>query len=72
VVVSHLASPFTESLDPIKAREIFAVGSPTNSARIVGFRDLGPSIRVVGPDQSLDTSCRLSRILVGVELGASP
>ncbi len=51
VIVPHLVSPFTESLDPIKAREILAVGTPTVSTPIAGFRNLGPPICIADPDQ---------------------
>ncbi len=51
VIVPHLVSPFTESLDPIKAREILAVGAPTVSTPIAGFRHLGPPILIADPDQ---------------------
>ena len=51
LIVPHLVSPFTESLDPIKAREVLAVGTPTVSTPIAGFRNLGPPIRIADPDQ---------------------
>jgi len=51
VIVPHLVTPFTESLDPIKAREILAVGTPTVSTAIAGFRHLGPPVRVAQADQ---------------------
>ncbi len=46
IFIPHVVSPFTESLDPIKARECVAVGTPTISTPVAGFRDLGPPIRV--------------------------
>jgi glycosyltransferase involved in cell wall biosynthesis len=51
LIVPHLVSPFTESLDPIKAREVLAVGAPTVSTPIAGFRHLGPPIRIADPRQ---------------------
>jgi teichuronic acid biosynthesis glycosyltransferase TuaH len=45
-VVPHSVNPFTESLDPIKAREALAVGRPTVSTPVSGFRDLGPPVTV--------------------------
>lgn len=42
----HVVSPFTESLDPIKAREYLAVGRPTVSTPVAGFRKLGPPVHV--------------------------
>jgi glycosyltransferase involved in cell wall biosynthesis len=46
LVVPHAVNPFTESLDPIKAREFVAVGRPTVSTPVAGFRELGPPVRV--------------------------
>jgi teichuronic acid biosynthesis glycosyltransferase TuaH len=45
-VVPHAVTPFTESLDPIKAREVLAVGRPAVSTAVAGFRDLGPPVIV--------------------------
>jgi len=47
VVIPHRITPFTESLDPIKAYECLAVGRPTVSTPVAGFRDLGEPVRVV-------------------------
>jgi len=47
LVVPHVRSPFTESLDPIKAYECLAVGRPTVATPVAGFRDLGPPVHVV-------------------------
>ena len=41
VIVPHVVSPFTESLDPIKAYECLAVGRPTVATPVPGFRELG-------------------------------
>ena len=46
MVVPHLVTPFTESLDPIKGYECLAVGRPTLSTPVAGMRDLGPPIEV--------------------------
>jgi hypothetical protein len=51
VFVPHVVSPFTESLDPIKARECLAVGTSTVSTPVAGFRALGPPIRVAEPER---------------------
>ena len=51
VVVPHLVSPFTESLDPIKGYECLAVGRPTLSTPVAGMRDLGPPIEVCFADK---------------------
>ena len=40
IIVPHVVSPFTESLDPIKAYECVAVGRPTVSTPVAGFRNL--------------------------------
>jgi glycosyltransferase involved in cell wall biosynthesis len=39
IVVPHLVSPFTESLDPIKAYECLAVTTPTVATPVAGFRE---------------------------------
>ena len=39
VIVPHVITPFTESLDPIKAYECRAVGRPTIATQVAGFRD---------------------------------
>lgn len=41
LIVPHAVSPFTESLDPIKAREFLAVGRPVVTTPVAGFRDVG-------------------------------
>ena len=46
IVVPHLVTPFTESLDPIKGYECLAVGTPTISTPVAGMRDLGPPIEI--------------------------
>ncbi len=40
VIVPHVVSAFTESLDPIKAYECLAVGRPTVATAVAGFRGL--------------------------------
>jgi teichuronic acid biosynthesis glycosyltransferase TuaH len=42
LVVPHAVTPFTESLDPIKAREFQAVGRPVVATPVAGFRSLSP------------------------------
>jgi glycosyltransferase involved in cell wall biosynthesis len=51
LVVPHVRSPFTESLDPIKAYECVAVGRPTVATPVAGFRDLGPPVHVADRDR---------------------
>ncbi len=47
IFVPHVVSPFTESLDPIKAYECRAVGTVTVATPVAGFRDLrAPSVCV--------------------------
>lgn len=46
VVVPHVVSPFTESLDPIKAYEAVAIGQPTVATPVAGFRNLRGQITV--------------------------
>ncbi|MGI8759162.1 MAG: glycosyltransferase, partial [Acidimicrobiales bacterium] len=48
IVVPHVVSPFTESLDPIKAYECLAVDTPTVATPVAGFRDRAGDI-VVAP-----------------------
>jgi glycosyltransferase involved in cell wall biosynthesis len=46
VLVPHRVTPFTESLDPIKAYECLAVETPTIATPVAGFRELARSITV--------------------------
>jgi glycosyltransferase involved in cell wall biosynthesis len=50
LVVPHLVTAFTESLDPIKAYECLAVDTPTVATPVAGFRELGGSITVAPRD----------------------
>src|SRR5262249_56903788 len=49
VIVPHVVSPFTESLDPIKAYECLAAGRPTVATPVAGFRELGAPVVVAEP-----------------------
>jgi glycosyltransferase involved in cell wall biosynthesis len=49
VIVPHVVTPFTESLDPIKAYECRAIDTPTVATPVGGFRDLHSPIWVVEP-----------------------
>jgi len=49
VVVPHVVTPFTESLDPIKGYECLAVGRPTLSTPVAGMRELGGPVEVCPP-----------------------
>ena len=46
LIVPHVVNPFTESLDPIKAREFLAVGRPVVSTPVAGFRDLTHPVEI--------------------------
>ncbi|HEY5252071.1 MAG TPA: glycosyltransferase [Acidimicrobiales bacterium] len=50
IVIPHKVTPFTESLDPIKAYECLAAGRITVATAVAGFRDLGPPVVVAGPE----------------------
>jgi glycosyltransferase involved in cell wall biosynthesis len=54
LVVPHQITPFTESLDPIKAREFMAVGRPVVTTPVAGFRGLGPPFTEVDRDGFVD------------------
>jgi glycosyltransferase involved in cell wall biosynthesis len=44
VIVPHVVSAFTESLDPIKAYESLAIDTPTVATPVAGFRELAPEV----------------------------
>lgn len=51
LVVPHVVTPFTDSLDPIKLYEYEAVGRPVVSTPVAGFRDTGdPRITIADGD----------------------
>jgi teichuronic acid biosynthesis glycosyltransferase TuaH len=50
VIIPHRVTPFTDSLDPIKAYECLAVGRPTVATDVAGFRGLGPPIVSLPPN----------------------
>jgi glycosyltransferase involved in cell wall biosynthesis len=62
VVVPHRISPFTESLDPIKAYECLAIGTPTVATPVAGFREHSRVLNVVEPSGFAD---RLAEVLAG-------
>lgn len=51
IVIPHVVSPFTESLDPIKAYECVAVGRPAVATPVAGFRGLGPPVHTAPPER---------------------
>ena len=54
VVVPHVVSPFTESLDPIKLYECLAVGTPTVATPVAGFRNAGGPVVVAESEGFVD------------------
>ncbi len=50
IVVPHVVSPFTDSLDPIKAYECLAVDRPTVATPVAGFRELAGDVDVAERD----------------------
>jgi hypothetical protein len=46
VIVPHVVSPFTESLDPIKAYECLAIDRPTVATPVAGFREHAGEMRI--------------------------
>ena len=52
LVVPHVVSAFTDSLDPIKLYEYLAVGRPIVSTPVAGFRDVDlPGVHTAGADE---------------------
>lgn len=47
VIVPHRVSPFTESLDPIKAYECLAITTPTVATPVAGIREQADALHVV-------------------------
>lgn len=62
VVVPHRSSPFTESLDPIKAYECLVIDTPTVATPVAGFREHAHELEVVEPSAFAE---RLSEVLHG-------
>ena len=54
VIIPHLVNTFTESLDPIKAYECLAVGRPTVSTPVAGFRGLDAPVVTAERDRFVD------------------
>ena len=51
IVVPHRVTPFTDSLDPIKAYECLAIDTPTVATPIAGFRIHADVLNVVDRDE---------------------
>ncbi|SEB83413.1 Glycosyltransferase involved in cell wall bisynthesis [Paramicrobacterium humi] len=60
LIVPHIVSPFTDSLDPLKLYEYLAVGRPIVSTPVAGFRDGKPDdyLDVAPRDTFPDTVAR--------------
>jgi glycosyltransferase involved in cell wall biosynthesis len=70
LVVPHVVTPFTESLDPIKLYEYRAVARPVVSTPVAGFRDAkDPRITVV--DHSAFAAAVAARVPMGAGGGSS-
>jgi glycosyltransferase involved in cell wall biosynthesis len=54
VIMPHLVTPFTDSLDPIKAYECLAVNTPTVATPVAGFRELSRQLTVVASESFVD------------------
>jgi len=52
MIVPHLVTPFTESLNPLKLWEYLASGKPIVSTPVAGFRDFPASVRLAGTADS--------------------
>jgi teichuronic acid biosynthesis glycosyltransferase TuaH len=57
LIVPHRISPFTESLDPIKAYECLAVGTPTVATPVAGFRSLEGVLEIASPASFPERVC---------------
>lgn len=71
VIIPHVVSGFTRSLDPIKAYECLAVGCPTVATPVAGFVDVGPPVTTVsrsGFVEAVKESLEMPRALVRREV----
>jgi glycosyltransferase involved in cell wall biosynthesis len=57
IVIPHVITPFTESLDPIKAYECIAVETPCVATPVAGFRELRDEIIVAERKNFVDAVC---------------
>ena len=55
ILVPHLVNEFTDSLDPIKAYECLASGTPTVATPVAGFRELHSQV-CVAPRETFPTA----------------
>ena len=54
VIVPHVVSPFTESLDPIKAYECLTSETPTVATPVAGFRELQPELHIAARESFVE------------------
>ncbi len=59
VIVPHVVSEFTESLDPIKAYESLAIATPTLATPVAGFRELEGSVTIAEPAEYVSALRRI-------------
>ena len=71
VIVPHRVTPFTESLDPIKAYECLAVGRPTVATTVAGFRTLDPPVASV-PREEFTARVEQTLQVGGIAASAPP
>jgi len=58
MIVPHLLSKFTESLNPIKLWEYLAAGKPIVSTPVAGFRDFPDHVRLATGAEAFLAACR--------------
>lgn len=51
IIIPHVVSQFTESLDPIKVYECLAVRTPTVATPVAGFREHSGELMIAHPDE---------------------
>jgi glycosyltransferase involved in cell wall biosynthesis len=54
VIVPHRVSPFTESLDPIKAYECLAIRTPTVATPVAGFREHAGVLQIANREHFIE------------------
>ena len=62
VIMPHLVTPFTDSLDPIKAYECLAVRTPTIATPVAGFRELGSYINIAARESFVEAVRTMARM----------
>ena len=71
LVVPHVVTEFTDSLDPIKVYEYLAAGRPVVSTPVSGFRELEDTVVTVVPGASF-TNAVLTAIVTPPPPAATP